>query len=287
LPHVFANQNTNFANKTLDAKQIGRWLDTLNASLKTKHVKLMHVRRFARYLRTFGIQSTLPELPRIKSDFEPYVFTVEEIGRLFELADDCVVTRPDSRMAAEFPVLLRILYGCGLRLGEALSLSWDDVDLNKGIIMVRIAKNKKQRAVPMAEELTRILKLYKAAECFGMKEHDYLFKMEDGRPRPGKSYWSLFGSILCELGIKNPQTIKCSSRGPCIHSLRHTFVLHSFLKAEAEGRAFMETVPFLSTYLGHTGLLETDKYLKACHEMYRESHKTIADYTNDIFPEDI
>jgi len=63
--------------------------------------------------------------------------------------------------------------------------------------------------------------------------------------------------------------------------------LHSFLKAEAEGRTFLETVPFLSTYLGHAGILETDKYLKARHEMYRESHEAIAAYTNDVFPEDI
>jgi hypothetical protein len=47
----------------------------------------------------------------------------------------------------------------------------------------------------------------------------------------------------------------------------------------------MESVPFLSTYLGHDGLMHTDKYLKARHELYTESHAAIADYTGNVFPQ--
>jgi integrase len=245
------------------------------------------VRRFAGYLGTLGIKTSLPELPRIPSDFEPYIFTIEEMERIFDAADDLILTRLSSRIAAEFPVLLRILYGCGLRLGEAISLTWDDIDLREGVITIRKAKNQKQRIVPMSDELSRILMLYRNAPCYAMRDHDFLFKKEDGTKRHKSSYWRLFDSILCELGIKGTHNSKLHSRGPCIHSLRHVFVLHSFLKAEAEGRTFMETVPFLSTYLGHSGLMETEKYLKARHEMYHESHKTIAAYTKDVFPEDV
>lgn len=244
------------------------------------------MRRFAGYLSTLGLKTSLPELPRIPSDFEPYVFSIEEIERIFEAADDLVLTRSSSRISAELPILLRILYGCGLRLGEAASLTWDDVNLREGIITVREAKNQKQRIVPMGEELTRILMLYRNAPCYAMRDHDFLFKKEDGAKRNKSAYWSAFDSILCELGIKGTHNSKLHSRGPCIHSLRHVFVLHSFLKAEAEGRTFMETVPFLSTYLGHAGLMETEKYLKARHEMYSESHKTITAYTKDVFPEE-
>ena len=154
------------------------------------------------------------------------------------------------------------------------------------MITVRQAKNQKQRIVPMSEELTRILTLYRNAPCYTMQDHDFLFKKEDGAQRGKRHYRSLFDSILRELGIKGAQNANIRSRGPCLHSLRHVFVLHSFLKAEAEGRTFMEMVPFLSTYLGHSGLMETEKYLKARHEMYRESHKAIATYTKDVFPED-
>ncbi len=270
--------------KMLKSGQIGRWLDRFDVKPATKQGKLTHVRRFAGFLSTLGIKTHLPELPRIPSSFEPYVFTFEEVTQLFEMADDLAVNRPGSRRAAEFPMLLRILYGCGLRLGEALALTWDDIDLDNGVIMVRIAKNRKQRLVPMGGELTRILRLYRAAPCFEMGEHDHLFKKNNGQPRKNNSYWDLFDSILCDLGIKNQRTAKRGSRGPCIHSFRHVFAMHSFLKAESEGRTFMDTVPFLSTYLGHDGLLETDKYLKARHEMYQESHTRIAAYVDGIFP---
>jgi len=51
---------------------------------------------------------------------------------------------PNSKATAEFPMLLRILYGCGLRLGEATALTWDDIDLDTGVITVKYAKGLKQ-----------------------------------------------------------------------------------------------------------------------------------------------
>jgi integrase len=271
--------------KKLTSEQILRWLNHFDVKPSTKQGKLTHVRRFAGYLNTLGIKTSLPEMPHIPSNFEPYIFTIEEMARIFEAADDLTLTRYSSRIAAEFPVLLRILYGCGLRIGEAISLTWDDIDLRDGIITIRESKNQKQRIAPMSEELTRILTLYRNAPCYAMQDHGFLFKKEDGTTRNNRAYWRLFDAILCELGIKGTQNSKLYARGPCIHSLRHVFVLHSFIKAEAEGRAFMETVPFLSTYLGHSGLMGTEKYLKARHEMYRESHRTIEAYTKDVFPE--
>ena len=279
--------NEGLAEKKLEAEQLSRWLDGFNVSPSTKKSKLSHVNKFARYLSTFGIKTSVPELPSVSSNFTPYVFTTEEMAQIFEIADDYILADPASRIIAEFPMLLRILYGCGLRLGEAISLTWDEVDLFAAVITIKVAKNQKQRIAPMGSELTRILKLYRAAPCFKMEDHGLLFKTEGGEPRTPGTYWKVFDRILCDIGIKNPRTVKYGARGPCIHSLRHTFTMHSFLKAEAEGRDFMETVPFLSTYLGHAGLMQTDIYLKARYELYTHAHTVIADYTNDVFPEDV
>ena len=272
--------------KKIDAQQIKRWLDRSDAHISTKKSKLSQVKRFSVYLSTLGIPSSLPELPRYVSEFKPYVFSEDEMSQIFETADDFILTNPNSRIAAEFPVLIRILYGCGLRLGEAEALAWDDIDLASGVITVKTAKNQKQRIVPMSEELTRILKLYSESACFHAQKHGFLFTKNNGERRSKGAYWCIFNRILNEIGIKNPQNTKYGSRGPCIHSLRHTFALRSFLKAESEGRSFMESVPFLSTYLGHEGLRETDKYLKARHELYTESHAAIADYTREVFPQE-
>jgi len=275
------------AEKKLQADRIKYWLDGFHTHISTKKSKLSRLKRFAKYLSTIGIPASLPELPKGTTDFKPYVFTPDEMLQIFELADDLILTNPNSRTAAELPMLLRLLYGCGLRLGEATSLTWDDIDLSIGVITVKAAKYKKQRKVPMSEELSRILKLYQSAPCFEMQEHGLLFKTKEGRKRTAGTYGHVFTRILCELSIRNPQTVKRSARGPCLHSLRHTFTLHSLMKAESKGRGFMETVPFLSTYLGHVGLMETDKYLKARHELYTGAHTAIADYTCDIFPGEV
>lgn len=273
--------------KKIDSDQVRRWLDGLHVRLVTKKDKLSHIRKFSVYLSTLGIPSSLPELPRCTGEFKPYVFSVDEMAQIFETSDDFILTNPKSKIAAEFPILLRILYGCGLRLGEAEALTWDDIDLSEGVITVKAAKNQKQRIVPMGEELTRVLKLYNASACFDVNKHGFLFTKNNGQRRTNGAYWCIFNRILNEIGIKNPQNTKYGERGPCIHSLRHTFTLHSLLKAESEGRDFMETVPFLSTYLGHEGLMHTDKYLKARHELYTNAHTTIADYTHGVFPQEV
>jgi len=277
----------NSMEKNLDAQQLACWLDGLNVQLSTKQSKLSHIRRFSGYLSTLGITIRLPELPRNTGEFKPYVFSADEMARIFETADDYMLTSLNLNIAAEFPLLLRILYGCGLRLGEALSLKWDDVELPAGIITVKAAKHRKQRIVPMGGELVRILSLHRTALCFADEGHSLILKKHNGQRRSNGSYYSIFSRILYELGIKNLQTMKYGSRGPRIHSLRHTFTLHSLLKAESEGRGFMETVPFLSTYLGHEKLMHTDKYLKARHELYTKSHTTITDYTRDVFPQEL
>ena len=275
----------NFLEKKLDADIISLWLDSLTSHLLTKKSKLSKLKRFSNYLFALGIPSTLPELPRKTTEFKPYVFTKDEMVQIFEVADDLILERPRSRIAAEFPLVLRILYGCGLRLGEILSLTWANIDLDYGVITVKLAKNQKQRLVPMSDELTRILKLYRKTPCFEAEDEGLVFKKNNGEPLSKSAYWSTFDKILSELGIKNPQTAKHGERGPCIHSLRHSFTLHSLLKAESEGKSFIESVPFLSTYLGHDALMHTDKYLKARHELYTKAHTLIADYTNDVFPQ--
>jgi site-specific recombinase XerD len=105
------------AEKYLEGELVSRWLDGFTTvKPSTKKGKLTHVRKFAGYLISLGIKATIPELPQIPSDFTPYVFSMDEMMRIFEIADDLVLDNPNSRIAAEFPMLLRILYGCGLRL---------------------------------------------------------------------------------------------------------------------------------------------------------------------------
>jgi hypothetical protein len=55
-------------------------------------------------------------------------------------------------------------------------------------------------------------------------------------------------------------------------------------KSQENGRSFYDTVPFLSTYLGHDSIRETDKYLNFSYELYETAASQLNIYTNDLFP---
>ena len=58
------------------------------------------------------------------------------------------------------PVLIRLLYGTGLRISEALSLLNKDVNLDDNYLVVTDAKNGKERMIPISDSLSEVCKDY-------------------------------------------------------------------------------------------------------------------------------
>jgi len=74
-------------------------------------------------------------------------------------------------------------------------------------------------------------------------------------------------------------------RGPCLHCLRHVFVFKSFAKAERDGRRIDDAVPYLSIYLGHDSLKETEKYLKFSSDLFPAAMELFEQFTAQVIPE--
>jgi integrase len=276
----------NHKNKNLTDHVLSSWIATKQVKNISKARMLSDIKGFTRYLSSFGIKTDIPESPIIGSDYVPYVFSKDEFTRMVLSADNFGWgTLRLVRASKVFPILLRILYGCGLRLGEGLSLRWTDIDLENGIITIRRAKNMKQRFVPVSNSMTELLISYKKkVQCENICK-DYLFESNFATRKPFKNntFYEWFVKVLKKSNIcfsKQTQT----ERGPCPHCLRHTFVLHSFLKSENEGRKFEDTSAFLSAYLGHDSTKDTDKYLRANHTVYTSSHRRINDYIGNLIP---
>ena len=90
-------------------------------------------------------------------------------------------------------------------------------------------------------------------------------------------YWSL--PAIADHGGKNHE------RGACLHCLRHTFAVKSFDKNERNGIKACDSVPFLSTYLGHDSLYETEKYLKYSGDYFADTLTRFEAFAGDLFPE--
>ncbi len=273
--------------KELSEEAIGRWLASMSCKPQSKNRQITHVRVFSRYLKALGFPAFEPGYMREHSDFIPYTFTDEEFRAVINAADSFLGNRREStRSSRVFPMLLRVLYGCGLRLGEALSLRWENADLEVGVLHIRKAKNSKERDVPMDPSLTEMLKIYKKRQFSENPDSSYLFESDQipGSPYLGWTFRNWFLSVIDQAGISNERREKYG-RGISPHTLRHYFTYKSFLQSEDKGRTLEQFVPYLSAYLGHKSLLETERYLATDYTLYKDSQQRMEQAINHIFPE--
>jgi integrase len=188
-------------------------------------------------------------------------------------------------MQIEFPMIRRLLFGCGLRIGETLALQMKDVDLTGGILTILHAKKDKQRLVPMSSTLTDVLRRYCLAIGIVSIPNAFLFPGVDPvKPTSIRSIRNKFDVNMKNIGITLEKRV-WHERGPCMHCFRHVFVFKSFAQAEYYGRSIHDSIPFLSVFLGHDSLMETEKYLKFSNEMYPEALELFECYTENVFPE--
>ena len=281
-----------FAHAGLQKKEIPEsvfieWQKTVTGKTSTKAGRIIAIRTFIMYLHTLGVPAYVPVIPKIVDDYMPYIFCDEELERIFNGADSVISTKCQQNpyINREFPMILRLLYGCGLRIGEALALQMKDTDLEGGILTLLHTKNNKRRLVPMSPSLTEIVRRY----CLAMG----ITGIPDGFLFPGKNQAvplsiravrNKFDVLLKNLGIKKPDR-KWHERGPCLHCFRHMFVFKSFAQAHKHGRSIDASVPFLSTYLGHDSLKETEKYLKFSSELFPNALELFEGYARTVFPE--
>jgi integrase len=121
---------------------------------RTRYEKEKILKSLAEYLCTRGDDAyicPIKSTPK-RSDFVPYIYTEEELRNVFQSIDQ-YPPHPRSNRNIVDPLLFRMLYGCGLRISEALNLKVPDVNLDEGTLTILNGKNNKSRIIPMAESL--------------------------------------------------------------------------------------------------------------------------------------
>ena len=271
--------------KTVTEEIVNRWIQSLSETNAKKTVsdKVSCLRKFLEYLRYCDFPVFIPTCPKYSNDYVPYIFSDEEVVKIFDTADKMDAVKSISQYT--LPMLIRLLYGCGLRLGEALSLRMGDVNLNGGTLLLKHVKNKKQRIVPMNRDLTEILRKYCIAMRLHKKPEAFLFPAN----KPGKhlsqaSVRYAFKKVLITADVYIPPETP-HQRNQCLHCFRHLFAIKSFAQAERGGRSVDGSVPFLSVYLGHFDMDGTEKYLKFSGDMFPEYTEMFEAYAGGIFSE--
>ena len=282
---TFAARYTN--GKSVSEALINDWIHTLSGKSSSIANEIIVIRIFLKYLNSVGISAYIPPIPKVTDDYVPYIFSDEELERIYQHADNLDVsnTKKNPLIQFEFPMVIRLMFGCGLRIGETLALKMRDVDLIGGILIMRHTKGDKQRLVPMNPLLTEVLERYCLAMGIVGVPNAWLFPVSGkNESMTQKDAQHCFEKILRLAEISFPGRKK-HERGPCMHCMRHVFVFKSFAAAEKVGRRINDSVPYLSIYLGHDSLQETEKYMKFSSELFPKAMELFSDYSADVFPE--
>ncbi len=226
--------------------------------------RLSVVRSFARHLHAIDPAHEVPPtdlLPGRSHRATPYLYSDADIAALMAAAREF---RSPLR-AATFETLVGLLAVSGLRIGEALRLDRDDVDLVHGVLAVRLSKFGKSREVPLHATTVEALAAY-------ARERDRLCL----HPVGPAFFVSTAGTRLlycnAHLGWLDlvrraglqPRSATCRPRP---HDLRHSFAVATLLGWYRDGVDVAARMPMLSTYLGHVHPANTYWYLSAAPEL--------------------
>jgi len=218
--------------------------------------KCAAIRSFARYLG--GDAYVLKErYVQYKRNFRPYIFTDEELARLFT-ATDVVEKRGDPFFAETAGYIFRLIYTCGLRPQEARKLRCADIDFQTGEIFISKSKQNKDRIVVAAPDVTEILSNYQNRRSLFCRNNDTFFIHTDGTPITGEQLIDLFQKCWKEANPNLGSNLLPRVRP---YDLRHRFASAVLQKWINEGRNLYAMLPYLRAYMGHEEFRDTLYYV--------------------------
>lgn len=153
--------------------------------------------------------------------------------------------------------MLELLYACGLRVTELVSLSMNQINLRQGVIRV-FGKGSKERLVPMGEEASNWITQYVQEARGELLAHqsDVLFPSNRGQTMTRQTFWHRIKYYAKVAGITKPLSP---------HTLRHAFATH-LLNHGADLRV-------VQMLLGHSDVSTTQIYTHVAQQWLQQLHK--------------
>ncbi len=161
--------------------------------------------------------------------------------------------------------MLGLLSVTGLRIGEAIRLPLEDVDLQAGLLTIRGTKFGKSRLVPIHRSTQEVLEQYRARRerFLGGCGASAFFISSRGNSLDSGDIHRTFYKLSRQIGLRG----ETASHGPRLHDFRHRFAVQTLLRWYRAGEDVERRLPVLSTYLGHVHVADTYWYLSAYPEL--------------------
>jgi integrase/recombinase XerC len=247
----------NLTTADVRAFMAARWNDGVGA--KTLGRQVAALRSFARFLEKRGY-AKVAAFGAVRPPKQPKSLPKAlSVGEARELIDTAETMAEEPWIAARDAAVLTLLYGCGLRISEALGISRGDAPVgNRDTIRV-IGKGARERVVPVLPAVRRAVEAYIDLCPFALAPAEPLFRGVRGGPLSPRVIQKATERLRSALGLDPTATP---------HALRHSFATH-LLGRGGDLRTIQEL-------LGHASLSTTQIYTSVDSErlldIYRRAH---------------
>lgn len=214
------------------------------------------VKGFFSYLHQNNYIKTNPAVkinpPRLSRKL-PSVLTFNEIDKILEAPDT------SDKLGLRDKAILEVLYACGLRVSELISLKISDLYLNDDVIRV-FGKGSKERLVPIGRSAVKWIEKYLTQSRplleKKLKSENFVFLNTRGTKISRMGIWKMIDFYSKQAGIKKEVHP---------HTFRHSFATH-LIEGGADLRAVQEM-------LGHSDISTTQIYTHIDRDYIKQMHK--------------
>ncbi len=214
----------------------------------------------------------------------PFIFDLPTARRLLEVAR-CLPDSPRAPMRGRtYHAIFGILYGLGLRVGEACRLRVRDVDFVRRLLVIRETKFYKSRLVPFGPRMEVLIHDYFEAKHPGTKARSpdtSVFSFTSRGEIHPCTVSQTFHALVPRLKLEIPPG--CSP--PRLHDLRHSFAVGTLLRWYRSkvdpGTGLLK----LATFLGHVDVSSTAVYLTITESLLREANRRFEGFAEPVLRE--
>lgn len=246
--------------EALTNNQFRKWLSELKkkqAKLTTIARKLSALKSFFSYLQKYNNLNSevIFNIQSIKINKSlPKALSEEDALATIELINNNEESQPWLKQRNL--TILILIYGCGLRISEAINLSKSNINESSLVIL---GKGNKERIIPTLPIVKQHLNLYLINCPYLLNNKEAIFKGVRGRQLQAAVFQRYIKKLRIQLGLKDTTTP---------HAFRHSFATH-LLANGVDIRSIQEL-------LGHASISTTQRYTEVDHnrliQVYNQSH---------------
>ena len=235
------------------------------------------LREFCKYLKTQEVSCyQIPKklYPQNHKNYTPYVFSHQEIKAIYQNLEIALKGYHYSYyQKLAYPLIIKILYQTGMRLGEVLSIQRQDYLIEDGSFHLKNTKNNQERLIFLPNNLKQEMNFFFHKFQHQREKESLIFSISSSTIE--KHFYKV-------LKLSN---IPRRENSPRVHDLRHTFVVHKIEEYVNDGKDINVMLPILQKHLGHQSLKALSYYFRLTKDILGEIRMMSEYEFNDLIPE--